>query len=110
MFVPQGYPLMNRDSLKLKHFVINIPFNHDILKCHELTMRIYLLNKTKILCGQFINCSVKLFAPRFIFALRMTRASSRNVGKFYQILVKLFAKNLRFIHADRTENDVTSIY
>ena len=34
----------------------------------------------------------------FIFALRMTRASSRNVSKFYQT-VKLSTKNLRLFHA-----------
>ena len=38
--------------------------------------------------------STTLFAPRFTFALRMTRASSRNVGKFYRT-VKLSEKNLR---------------
>ena len=42
--------------------------------------------------------STTLFAPRFTFALRMTRASSRNVSKFYRT-VKLSEKNLRlFIH------------
>ena len=35
----------------------------------------------------------------FTFALRMTRASSQNVGKFYRT-VKLSTKNLCFIHAD----------
>ena len=34
-----------------------------------------------------------------IIALRTTRASSRNVGKFYQT-VKLSAKNLHLFHAD----------
>ena len=34
-----------------------------------------------------------------VHSLRMTRASSQNVTKFYQT-VKLSEKNLRFIHAD----------
>jgi hypothetical protein len=34
------------------------------------------------------------FAPRFTFALRTTRAPSRNVGKFYRT-IKLSAENLR---------------
>ena len=38
-------------------------------------------------------------APRFNFALRMTRASSRNFSKFYQT-VKLSAENLHLLHAD----------
>ena len=47
------------------------------------------MKQMKILCGQ-LNCSEKL-------ALRMTRASSRNVGKFYRT-VKLSAKNLCLFH------------
>ena len=38
--------------------------------------------------------NTSIFVPRFTFAPRMTRTSSRNVGKFYQT-VKLSAKNLR---------------
>ena len=53
-----------------------------------------LVKQTKILCGE-------------AFALRMTRASSRNVGKFYRT-VKLSAKNLCFMQI-ATENDVTSV-
>ena len=56
--------------------------------------------QTKILCGQ-LNCSVKLanVSTRCSFALRMTRASSRNVSKFYWT-VKLSTKNLRLFHED----------
>ena len=43
--------------------------------------------------------NTSIFAPRFTFAPRMTRASSWNVGKFYRT-VKLFAKNLHLFHAD----------
>ena len=55
------------------------------------------LKQTKILCRQ-LNCLVKLTdvstrCSSHPIALRMTRASSRNVGKFYRT-VKLFAKNL----------------
>ena len=56
------------------------------------------MKQTKILCGQ-LNCSVKLadVSTRCSFALRMTRASSRNIGKFYRT-VKLSAKNLHLFH------------
>jgi hypothetical protein len=40
--------------------------------------------------------NTSFLAPRFTFALRMTRAPSRNVGKFYRT-VKLSAENLRFV-------------
>ena len=46
-------------------------------------------------CGQ----GNALMKQKGTFALRMTRASSQNVGKFYRI-VKLSAKNLRLFHAD----------
>ena len=37
----------------------------------------------KILCGQLnVRCTTT-FRPCFTFALRMTRASSRNIGKLY---------------------------
>ena len=51
--------------------------------------------------------STSFFAPRFTFTLRMTRASSRNVGKLYIEHYKLSTKNLRCFHtATATEKDV----
>jgi hypothetical protein len=47
--------------------------------------------------------NISIFAPRFTFALRTTRAPSRNVVKFYQT-VKLSTENLHLFHAD---NNVT---
>ena len=70
----------------------------------------------KILCGQ-LNCrsyaynNTSIFTPYFTFALKMTRASSRNVNKFYQT-VKLSTENLclQYFMQIVTENDVTSLH
>ena len=48
---------------------------------------------------RIMKCISTLKQTKILCALRMPRASSRNVGKFY-LTVKLSAKNLCLFHAD----------
>ena len=73
------------------------------LKCRYLSVCIgFLKTVTSRVPPSHLSHAYKntsIFAPRFTFALRITRASNRNVGKFYRT-IKLSAKNLRLFHAD----------